>query len=138
MLEGRGQHLDVVEAAQALAGEGGHAFAGLNCGHREAEGGQRARRLASTTAHLQHGRLLVDPGDSNEVGEQLLRVGRPHTVVELRYLVEQAAGRTSILARHPTILASTGPGWPSAERTAECPRNPPCTDPGAASPTAGW
>ena len=53
------EHVDAGVAAggpQAAAGEGGHACAGLNCGHREPEGGQRTRGLARATAHLQQGR----------------------------------------------------------------------------------
>lgn len=39
LLEGRRLDLDVLEAFHSLAGEGGHAFAGLHRGQREAEGG---------------------------------------------------------------------------------------------------
>jgi len=45
-------------------------------------------------------------------------VGRPHPVVQLGHLVEQAARATSVVARHPTILSHPAnnagealPGW---------------------------
>jgi hypothetical protein len=74
--------LDVAEGGEPLASERGHARAGLDGGHRVPERGQRACRLTGTAAHLQHRRPPVHAGDGGQIREQLVRVGRPHAVVE--------------------------------------------------------
>jgi hypothetical protein len=89
-----------------------------------------SRRLAGTTADLQHGRALVDPGDLGKVGEEVIGIGRPHPVVELRNLIEQARGRTAILVRYSAILALFDSDSPVIPCDKTCPRT--------TGPTAGY
>ena len=107
LLERRRLDLDVREAGEPPAGERGHAGARLDGGHRAPERGQRARRLAGAAAHLEHRRPLVHAGDGDEVREQLVGVGRPHPVVELRHLVEHGA---EVLSFRPGHVPHLGRG----------------------------
>ncbi len=75
---------------------------------------QRACRLTGTAAHLKHRRTSVPAGDGGEIGEQLVRVRRPHAVVELGHVVEHPTEVTSIRSCHRTILPSAGPGCRAA------------------------
>jgi hypothetical protein len=90
----------------------GHARAGLDGGHRAPKRCQRACRLTGTAAHLKHRRPSVHAGDRNQIGEQLVRVGRPHAVVELGHLVEHPAEVTTIRSCHRTIVPSAAPETP--------------------------
>jgi hypothetical protein len=104
LLERRIPDLDVAEGGKPLASERGHARAGLDGGHRVPERCQRACRLTGTAAHLKHRGPPVHAGDGDEIREQLVRVRRPHAVVELWHLVEHLTEVTSIRSCHRTNL----------------------------------
>jgi len=89
------------EVGEAVPGE---PLDGRVPAHRAAERCQRARRLAATAAHLEHRRSFVQAGDGDEVREKLVRISRPHPVVELRHLGEHPTETTFIRVCHHVIL----------------------------------
>ena len=112
LLERRILDPGVGESGEPLASDRGHARAGLDGGHRAPKRCQRACRLTGTAAHLKHRRPSVHAGDRDQIGEQLVRVGRPHAVVELGHLVEHPAEVTTIRSCHRTIVPSAAPETP--------------------------
>ena len=53
--------------------------------------------------------MLVQPGDRDEVREQLVRVRRSHPVVQLGHFVEHVTELSPLSARHPTIITVKRP-----------------------------
>lgn len=104
LFERRRLDLDVRECVEPLAGERGHAITGLDGNHRAPERRQRPRRLPRTAADLENRRVLVDAADVGEVREQLVRVPRSHSVVQVGYLVEHSTEVASIRACHTSIF----------------------------------
>lgn len=126
VLEPRCLDLDVLEPAHPIPGDRGQCGTRLDGGDRPSELSHRTRRLAGPAAHLQDVGPVADPRDGGEVGEELARVARPHSLVQLGHLVEQLAEVAPIVschqsrgARHrarPAMVRSRARGGPTSSR----------------------
>ena len=105
LLERRYLDLHVGKLRQPLACNRRQPFAWFNGNDVKAKGGKRTSCLSGSAADLEHRRALRKAGNVDEIGKQLVRVPRPHAIVEVRDLVEHTPECTSIRRPHPLIVS---------------------------------
>ena len=123
-----------VQPGQVAARGGGQVRAEFDAGDPETAPGQRDGGLAGPAAHFQQVVARSQPGDGDELVEELSRVVRADLVVAPRRLVERVPEPQAVLVRHhgPSLSPMPRARQPSA-RPAPVPASPV-----PATPIRGW
>src|SRR5580704_11154015 len=122
-----------VQAGQIPACGGGQLRAELDAGNPETAPGQRDGGLAGSAAQLQQVVAPGQPGDGDELVEELSRVVRADLLVAPRRLVERLPEPQAVLVRRhgPSLSVMPGARQPSASQ-------PSASQPGAGQPSESY